>query len=389
MRHGGAGPDGAGRAGLKIGAFRGSIKAREDTMRLTLFRALLLGVLMATLVLPAGDLQALAQAQQPPPPQQPDKQEKKPQQPGEYAISVEVPLVTVDVVATDNSGNFITGLRKENFRVVEDGVAQTITNFAPTEAPITMVLLIEFSRLGYEYFQYKAREGAYDFLNQLNKDDWVALATFDMRPRIEVDFTRDKQEVKQTIARLGFPGFTEANLFDAVIDTLDRLQDVKGKKSIFILASGFDTFSKHTLDQALKRLQQTDVTIFAVGVGRSFFEYYDARGAVSGPGRLGYYQAENQLRQFCLKTGGRAWFPRFDGELPSIFREVAASLRNQYSLGYIPTNKARDGKFRKIKVELVGPDGSPLIVHDQKGKNVKYVVYAREGYTPPKGGVGD
>ncbi len=357
-------------------------------MRLTLFRALLLGVLLGTLVVPAGDLRALAQAQQPPPPQ-PDKQQKKPEQAGEYAISVEVPLVTVDVVATDHSGNFITGLKKENFRILEDGVAQTITNFAPTEAPITMVLLIEFSRLGYEYFAYKAREGAYDFLNQLNKDDWVALETFDMRPRIEVDFTRDKQEVKQTLARLAFPGFTEANLFDAVIDTLDRLQDVKGKKSIFILASGYDTFSKHTLDQALKRLQQTDVTIFAVGVGRSFFEYFDNRGGVSGPGRLGYYQAENQLRQFCLKTGGRAWFPRFDGELPSIFREVAASLRNQYSLGYIPANKARDGKFRKIKVELVGPDGSPLVVHDQKGKNVKYVVYAREGYTPPKGGVGD
>ena len=360
-------------------------------MRLTVFRALILGVLLAALVVPVGELQALAwQPQQPPKASQPqEKQQKKPEQPGEYAISVEVPLVNVDVVATTSSGDLIAGLKRENFRVLEDGVPQTITNFAPAEAPITMVIVMEFSKLGYEYFAYRARNAAYDFLSQLNKDDWVALETFDMRARIEVDFTRDKNEIKQVLSRLVFPGFREANLFDAVIDTADRLQDVKGKKSILVLASGYDTFSKHSLDQVIKRLRQSDVTIFAVGVGRDFFEYYDARGGYGGAGRVGYYQAENQLRAFATMTGGRAWFPRFDGELPGIFREVAASLHNQYSLAYTPANKNRDGKFRKIKVELVGPDGSPLIVQDQKGKKLKYVVYAREGYLALKSGVGD
>jgi VWFA-related protein len=250
-------------------------------------------------------------------------------------------------------------------------------------------LVLEFSKLGYYTFAYYSTNWAYDFLNQLNKDDWVALETFDLRTRIEVDFTRDKQEVRQAISRLIFPGFSEANLFDALIDTVDRLQDVKGKKSILLLASGFDTFSKHTLDNTIKRLRQSDVTIFAVGVGRELFERLDARGYVGGASRLGYYQAENQLRTFASMTGGRAWFPRFEGELPNIFREVAASLRNQYSLGYIPANKNRDGKFRKIKVELVAPDGGPLIVQDQKGKKLKYLVYAREGYTAPKSTVGD
>lgn len=355
-------------------------------MRLTFFRAFILGVLVAALVVPASDLRVLAQSQQqqPPPPQQ-----KKPEQPGEYAISVEVPLVTVDVVATDNSGNPISGLKKENFRILEDGVPQTITNFSPTDAPITIVLLVEFSRLGFEIFAYNSTTWAYEFLNQLNKDDWVALETFDLRPRIEVDFTRNKSEVRDALAHMMFPGFSEANLFDALIDTLDRLQDVKGKKSILLLASGFDTFSKHTLDDTLKRLRQTDVTIFTVGVGRELIEYLDARGYLSGAQRVGYYQAENQLVSFARMTGGRSWSPRFQGELPGIFREVAANLRNQYSLGYTPTNQKRDGKFHKIKVELVAPDGSPLVVVDQKGKKVKYVVYAREGYTAPKGGVAD
>ena len=357
-------------------------------MRRTIFQAVILGLVIFTLVAPASELQALAQAQQPTPPAQ-DKQQKKPEQPGEFAISVEVPLVTVDVVATDNSGSFITGLKKENFRILEDGVPQTITNFAPTDAPITIVLLLEFSKLGYEVFAYNATTWGYEFLGQLNKDDWVALETYDLRPRIEVDFTRDKQQIRQALSHLIFPAFSEANMFDAVIDTLDRLQDVKGKKAVLLLASGFDTFSKNSLDKALHRLQQTDVTIYSVGIGQQLFEYMDARGRLGGLNRLGYYQAANQLRTFANRTGGRAWFPRFDGELPGIFREVAASLRNQYSLGYTPINKTRDGKFRKIKVELVGPDGSPLVVMDQKGKKVKYVVYAREGYTAAKGGVSD
>ncbi len=353
-------------------------------MQLTVFRAFLLGLLMTTLIVPVSELQALAQSQQ-----QPPKEDKKSQQPPEYAISVEVPLVTVDVVAATHSGDFIPGLKKENFRVLEDGVPQTITNFAPTEAPITMVLMLEFSRLGFQVFAYHSTNWAYEFLGQLNKDDWVALETFDLRTHIEVDFTRNKQEVQQAIAHLMFPSFREANLFDAVCETLDRLQDVKGKKSILILASGFDTFSKHTLDDTLKRLRQTDVTIFTVGVGRDLIEWLDAHGYLSGAQRVGYYQAENQLRTFAQMTGGRSWSPRFEGEMPGIFREVAASLRNQYSLAYIPTNKNRDGKFRKIKVELVAPDGGPLTVVDQKGKKQKYVVYAREGYIAPKGGVAD
>src|SRR5437879_1421150 len=196
------------------------MRASEVCMRPTLFRALLLGVLMATLILPAGELQALAQAQQPPPPpQQPDKQEKKPEQPGEFAISIEVPLVTVDVVATDNSGNFITGLKKENFRILEDGVPQTITNFSPTDAPITMVVLMEFSKLGYGYFAGKALYTAYDFVNHLNQKDWVALVTFDLKPRVEVDFTQNKEEIKDAVAHLYFHGLSKSNIIVALFAT--------------------------------------------------------------------------------------------------------------------------------------------------------------------------
>ena len=316
---------------------------------------------------------------------------QKPQE-GGATIAVEVPIVTLDVIATTQHGDLLTGLKKENFRVIDDGAAQTISNFGTSDAPITIVMLMEFSSRGYyDWFAYQAKYWADAFFPNLQQKDWVALVTFDMKPRTEVDFTQNKDEVMQGLYRLYFPGFSESNVFDALLETVDRLKDVQGKKSIVLLASGVDTFSKHTLDQTMKQLRGTDVTIFAVGLDKPLSNYMDMHGGLrSGGGmHMDFLQAENQLKTFTAMSGGFAWFPQFDGEIPGIMHEVADFLRHQYSITYTPSNHAPDGKFRKVKVELVAPDGGPLVVTDQKGKKQKVVVYAREGYTAPKGGVGD
>ena len=198
-----------------------------------------------------------------------------------------------------------------------------------------------------------------------------------MRENVEVDFTHNPLEIEQGLISLILPPFHEANLFDAVVDVTGRLQDVKGKKAVLVLASGMDTFSKLTLDKTLSRLKETDVTVYCVGVAEEMFVR-----TVSGGG-LTYLQAQNQLRTFAEMTGGRSWFPRFDGEIPGIMADVAGSLRNEYSLGYISTNQNHDGKYRKIKVELVAADGGPYVVIDPKGKKRKFQVYARQGYVAP------
>src|ERR1035437_5143738 len=144
-------------------------------MRTNPFRGIVLGVLLFTLLCPASELALWAQnknKQQPAPAPAPE------QAPGGYSISVTVPVVSVDVVVTDNNGNYLTGLKKENFRITEDGAVQTITNFAPTDAPITIVLLLEFSKLGYQIFSYNAVNWAAAFLGNLKQTDWVALETF-------------------------------------------------------------------------------------------------------------------------------------------------------------------------------------------------------------------
>jgi VWFA-related protein len=318
------------------------------------------------------------QSQEPPPP--PQQQEQPPQ----YTVKVQRNIVTVDVVVTDDNGNPIPGLKQQNFRILDDGVPQTISNFAPSDAPITIVVLMEFSQLYYGWFAYTGESWAYQFLNQLKPQDWVALVTFDLRPHIQVDFTRNKMQVRDALQSLVYPGFSEADLYDAVLFTLDRLENVKGKKAILLIASGLNTFSHHNLDQVLTRLKETDVTIFSVGVDQPIYLWAEARGLLGNMQRLNFLQAENQMGAFARFTGGRAWFPRFDGEMPGIFEQVAESLRDQYSIAYTPSDHANDGKYHKIKVELVAPDGKPLVIVNQHNKKVKYHIYAREGYMAPK-----
>src|SRR6195256_6238142 len=252
-----------------------------------------LQVVLATgLVLPLAENSVFAQAPTgpqggAPPPQQQQQNpaaQKAPnagQQPPQagVTIAVDVPIVTLDVVATTQHGDIIPGLKKENFRILDDGVPQTVTNFAPTDAPITMVVLMQFSGNAYGWFAAYAKYWADALFPNLQPKDWVALETFDMRTRLEVDFTQNKDEVRAAINRLYFPGFSESNVFDAILETNERLKDVKGKKSILLLASGVDTFSKHTLDQTMKALRQSDVTIFAVGLDKTFTNYLDLHGS--------------------------------------------------------------------------------------------------------------
>jgi VWFA-related protein len=323
----------------------------------------------------------------PPPPTKPKKIEGM----GDYSIQVSVPLVDVPVMVTTKNGQFISNLKKENFKVYEDGVPQTISNFAISDAPITAVLLVEFANLGYvgSGITIETLQASYSFAQSLKKDDWVAVTSYDIKPQILVDFTQDKTAVFGALNTLRVPGFAETNLFDALYDTLDRLDRVDGHKYIILISSGFDSFSKLNLDQISRKVKTTkDVTIFTVSTGWTVREYCEVNrctGYTRAGGipidRMDYLQADNEMKTFARMTGGRFYQPRFQAEYPGIFHDIAGDIRNQYSIAYHPTNPKLDGSYRKLKVEVMAPDGGPLKVHDQKGKDVKYEVNAREGYT--------
>ena len=323
----------------------------------------------------------------PPPPPTPKKIEDNP----DYSLRVNVPLVNVDVLVTTKDGQFVPGLKKDNFRILEDGVPQQVMNFSVSQAPVTAVLLIEFASTNYS-FMVDALQASYAFANSLKKDDWVAVAYFDMQPHILVDFTQDKRAVYGALNQLRIPGFAETNIFDALYDTIDRLDRVEGKKYIILVTTGIDTFSKITYDKMLKKVKDTkDVTIFPISVGFMLREWcethpsYYCRMMAHGMGievhTIDYLQADNELRTFASLTGGRAYFPRFEAEYSEVFSDISNDIRNQYSISYHPSNTKLDGTYRKLKVQVVAPNGGQLKVRDQKGKDVKIEVYARDGYT--------
>ncbi|HUK42862.1 MAG TPA: VWA domain-containing protein [Candidatus Bathyarchaeia archaeon] len=307
----------------------------------------------------------------PPPPKRP------PAEAPEFSLHVNVPVVTIDAHVMGKDGRPLAlplDVVQDHFKVWEDGVPQKIQSVSVSKAPITAVLLVEFAATNYN-FMYDALNASYVFASNLQPQDWVAVASFDIKPHIIVDFTQDKQAIFGALNTLTIPGFQETDIFDAMYDMLDRLDRVPGHKELVVVASGRDTFSKLNLDQVLKKIKLTpNVTIYTICTGEAFVETM----GVDGIQRL---QDRNQMNTFAKMTGGRSYAPRLLGELPDIFREVAGAIRDQYTITYKPTNTKQDGTYRKLKVELVGPDDKPLIIKDQKNKDLKYTIIARDGYT--------
>src|SRR3989454_1337744 len=236
-------------------------------------------------------------------------QQQPPQVP---SLSIDVDLMSFDVVVTDQGGNPISGLEKKHFRVFDDDVEQNVTNFSPADAPLTVVVLAEFSDTFGYYFDDVVGPAA-GFINSLRKDDWAALIAFDIRPEILTDFTKNKNELFDGLRRMRIPAYSETALYDAVYDTLNRLDNVDGKKAIFLLSTGLDTnISRHTFGEALKKPETSDTMIYSVGMGQLARLYYETR--LSPLDNITFLQADNVMRSFAEATGGTSFFPRFPGE---------------------------------------------------------------------------
>ncbi len=343
---------------------------------------------------PQGDIGPIAvpkKKDEPPKKDDTPKGPKKIEGMPDFTLRVNAPLVTVDVGVLNKNGGFIPGLKQENFKIFEDGVPQTISSFNQTQAPITAVMLVEFANNQYFYdFAYDSIVASATFASSLKKEDWIALVSFDIKERILQDFTQDKQAIRASIGMLqpGMAMSQETDLFDALYDTIDRLETVEGRKYIILVASGKDSFSKKNLDHVLKKIQASkDIVIYAVGTGQALRNYAQAHGYMkylcgftSFNCDIEFVQADNQMKTFAKMTGGQFYAPLFQGSFRDAVVDIAQTIRNQYTISYHPSNRNADGTYRKIKVELVGPNGMPIQFKDQKGKDVKYQIISREGY---------
>jgi len=333
-------------------------------------------------------------------------------------LKVDTNIVNVDaVVFNKKTGQIITGLKKENFAVFENGIKQEVTNFATPEAPITVSLVVEYSKWselfglygngGFEAGKLEVVRPVAYFLSKFIKapDDYASVIAFDLRPTTITDFTNDPNRLRQTVDLLlrNNPAFRENNLFDAIKfalvggkgdsvvleNTKERtaqfggMVDVKAKRrAIILVASGIDTFSKINYDEVRKIIQNSGIPIYIISTGNLFYKKYEDRlgatDSISGmPGRLTFLQAQNAMNTFAKESGGMHYAMTFEGELPSYLQSINALLRNQYSIAYDAGEKREAGKKFKLEVK-VDVDG------DGQYEDKQYVVQHRPFYTTPK-----
>src|SRR5437016_5196478 len=335
-------------------------------------------------------------------------------------ITVTTNIVNVDaVVYNKKTGQPSLNLKKDNFAIFVDGVKKDIANFSTPEAPITVTLVVEYSKLGQilGYYGSSGMENGQNevirptamFLSQFIKpEDYVSVIAYDMRPTPLTDFTNDPNRIQQVISLLlrNQPAFTESNLYDALKLTLvggrgdsvvlenakERTTEYSGmvsvpggrRKAVVLVASGLDTFSKINMDQARKIVQNAGIPIYIIGTGQMFVKLYGdsmdpGRGSsISGIpiDRMTFLQADNTMKTFAKESGGAFYPVTFERELPNVLGSINALLRSQYSLGFKPDDVA-DGKSHKIVVKVdVDGDGQ----YDDKA----YTVRAREVYNAPK-----
>ena len=289
-------------------------------------------------------------------------------------ISTSVDMVAMQVLVSDSNGNVITGLRPENFTIYEDGVKQEISHFSPVDANTTVVMLVEFSKRN-EIFLDDVYNAMYAFVRTLRPGDWTAVVGYDMRTTIFSDFTQNTLEIYNALRQFVFPSWNESNVSDAVIEMIDRTQEIEGKVAILLISTGLDTFSRNTYQQALEACKNANASVYAIGIGRFIRDYYDSRGMISPSTNMDFLMGDNRLKSFADFTGGAAFFPRYPTELPGIFNNISMALRSQYSIGYISTNTKKDGKFRNIKVDV------QTDLKDNRGRAIKPKVVTRRGYT--------
>jgi Ca-activated chloride channel homolog len=283
-----------------------------------------------------------------------------------------VRAVNFDVAVTDKDGNTVVGLQKENFRIFEDNVEQTITSFRPRREPLAIVILAEFTDAYYTIDAIKAAEG---LVRSLTPQDWVALVSYDTGQEIVVDLTHDKAAIVAGLRHLGMPYRHDASLNDALYFVLDRLNRIEGleeKKAIFLLGTGREITSyRHSYGDVLKKAASSGTTIYAVGLGQApvMVDY-----SLREPGAMvRVNEADNLLRDLAQATGGLAFFPQFGGQYATIPPTVNADLRHQYTLGYNSSSTKSGGKLRRIRVEVanmdINFDGKPdrLRARNQEG----------------------
>jgi Ca-activated chloride channel family protein len=269
-------------------------------------------------------------------------------------IRVDANLVLVPMTVTDDQNRLVTGLERENFYVYENNNPQTIRSFSTDDAPITIGIIFDLSGSMNSKFA-RARRALSEFMRTSNPQDEFFVVAFNDRPNIVVDYTNNVDDVDARMVMLKPANRTA--LIDAVYLGLNKLKDARyERKALLIISDGGDNRSRYTEGELKKAVRESDVQIYSIGI-------FDAQAPTeeekNGP---------VLLTDICEQTGGRMFRVTDVSELGDIAARISAELRNEYVVGYKPSDLRHDGNWRKLKVKLNPPPGLPqLSVHNRQG----------------------
>jgi Ca-activated chloride channel homolog len=265
-------------------------------------------------------------------------------------IRSDTTLVLIPVSVTDKLNRFVVGLGKENFKLSEDGKNQIITEFSGEDAPLSVGILLDTSG-SMDMKLNRSRSAAREFLKTMNDQDEGFLIEFNDSVEMMHGFTKKFDEIDENLNHLQPKGLTA--LFDALHTGLREMHKAKNpRKALLLISDGGDNHSRYTAEDIASVVRDADVQIYAIGVFEPDFKIGRTKEEKSGP---------QLLAEIANQTGGRAYPARSLDDLPALAGKVGIELRNQYVLGYSPTNKERDGTYRKVEVKVTTPPGLPAI----------------------------
>jgi len=269
-------------------------------------------------------------------------------------LKVDVNLVLVPVTVTDPMNRLVTGLEKENFALLEGSQGQQIQTFSSEDAPLSLGVIFDMSGSMSNKIE-KSKQAVIEFFKTANPDDEFFLISFSDKPELMVDFTSSIEDIQSQLVFANAKGRTA--LLDAIYMGIKKMKSAHHeKKALLIISDGGDNRSRYTDNEIKSLVKEADVEVYSIGL-------FDNSPATSEE-RYGPYL----LNEISDVTGGRMFRVDDPNELTDVATKIGVELRNQYVLGYRPTNGAHDGKWRKIKVKLVPPKGlPPLTVHAKTG----------------------
>ena len=269
-------------------------------------------------------------------------------------IRVDVNLVLVPATVTDPMNRLVTGLERENFEVYDNNIGQVIKSFSTEDAPVTIGVIFDLSGSMTSKFQ-RARKALSEFLRTSNPQDEFFVIGFNDRPAVIVDYTSDVDDVEARMVMLKPENRTA--LIDAIYLGVDKLKQAKfDRKALLIISDGGDNRSRYTEGELRRVVRESDVQIYSIGI---FDQYAPTTEEQLGP---------ILLTDICEMTGGRLFRVLDINDLGDIASRISAELRNEYVIGYRPSEVKQDGNWRKLKIRLVPPPGLPaLTVHNRQG----------------------